>query len=59
MYRNEHEVGQAIRDSGLDRGQVFVDGTMQLLPGSARAAPRRPWARACAALGADVTWTCG
>jgi 2,5-diketo-D-gluconate reductase A len=33
MYRNEHEVGQAIRDSGLDRGKVFV--TTKLPPGSA------------------------
>jgi len=33
MYRNEHEVGRALRDSGLDRGEVFV--TTKLLPGSA------------------------
>jgi diketogulonate reductase-like aldo/keto reductase len=33
MYRNEHEVGQAIRDSGLDRGDVFV--TTKLPPGNA------------------------
>jgi 2,5-diketo-D-gluconate reductase A len=33
MYRNEREVGQAIRDSGLDRGDVFV--TTKLPPGSA------------------------
>ena len=33
MYRNEHEVGQALRDSGLDRGEVFV--TTKLLPRNA------------------------
>ena len=33
IYRNEHEVGQAIRDSGLDRGEVFV--TTKLPPGNA------------------------
>jgi 2,5-diketo-D-gluconate reductase A len=33
MYRNEHEVGQALRDSGLDRGEVFV--TTKLQPGNA------------------------
>ena len=33
MYRNEHEVGQALRDSGLDRGEVFV--TTKLPPGNA------------------------
>ena len=33
MYRNEHEVGQALRDSGVDRGEVFV--TTKLPPGSA------------------------
>ena len=33
MYRNEHEVGQALRDSGLDRGDVFV--TTKLPPGNA------------------------
>jgi diketogulonate reductase-like aldo/keto reductase len=33
MYRNEREVGQAIRDSGLDRGEVFV--TTKLPPGNA------------------------
>ena len=24
MYRNEAEVGEAVRESGLDRGEVFV-----------------------------------
>jgi 2,5-diketo-D-gluconate reductase A len=33
MYRNEQEVGQAIRDSGLDRDAVFV--TTKLPPGNA------------------------
>jgi 2,5-diketo-D-gluconate reductase A len=33
MYRNEREVGQAIRDVGLDRGEVFV--TTKLPPGNA------------------------
>jgi len=33
MYRNEAEVGRAIRDSGLDRGDVFV--TTKLPPGNA------------------------
>jgi diketogulonate reductase-like aldo/keto reductase len=37
MYRNEREVAQAIRDSGLDRSEVFV--TTKLLPGDA-ARPR-------------------
>jgi diketogulonate reductase-like aldo/keto reductase len=39
MYRNEREVGQALQDSGLDRGDVFV--TTKLQPsnaGRARAA---------------------
>jgi 2,5-diketo-D-gluconate reductase A len=50
MYRNEHEVGQAIRDSGLDRGQVFV--TTKLLPGSAGRA-RAALAESLRALGTD------
>ena len=50
MYRNEHEVGQAIRDSGLDRGQVFV--TTKLLPGSAGRA-RATLAESLRALGTD------
>ena len=29
MYRNEHEVGRALRDSGLDRGEVFVTTKLQ------------------------------
>jgi diketogulonate reductase-like aldo/keto reductase len=33
MYRNEAEVGQAVRDSGLGRGAVFV--TTKLQPGDA------------------------
>ena len=30
MYRNEHAIGQAIRDSGIDRSEIFV--TTKLLP---------------------------
>ena len=33
MYRNETEVGRAIRDSGLDRREVFI--TTKLPPGNA------------------------
>jgi 2,5-diketo-D-gluconate reductase A len=33
MYRNEREVSRAIRDSGLDRGEVFI--TTKLPPGNA------------------------
>ena len=33
MYRNEAEVGRALRDSGVPRNEVFV--TTKLLPGSA------------------------
>lgn len=33
MYGNEAEVGRAVRDSGLDRGEVFV--TTKLPPGNA------------------------
>ena len=33
MYRNEEQVGRAIADSGLDRGDVFV--TTKLQPGNA------------------------
>jgi diketogulonate reductase-like aldo/keto reductase len=33
MYRNEDEVGRAVRDSGLDRGDVFI--TTKLQPGNA------------------------
>ena len=29
MYRNESEVGRAIRDSGVDRGEVFVTTKLQ------------------------------
>jgi aldo/keto reductase family protein len=45
MYRDEHEVGQAIRDSGLDRGEVLV--TTKLQPSNAGRAlhPRRTPAR--------------
>jgi 2,5-diketo-D-gluconate reductase A len=33
MYRNEDDVGRAVRDSGLDRRDVFI--TTKLLPGDA------------------------
>jgi len=33
MYRNEYEVSRALRDSGLDRGEVFI--TTKLPPGKA------------------------
>jgi 2,5-diketo-D-gluconate reductase A len=29
MYRNEAEVGRAVRDSGLDRGEVFITTKLQ------------------------------
>jgi 2,5-diketo-D-gluconate reductase A len=50
MYRNEHEVGQALRDSGLDRAEVFV--TTKLPPGNAGRA-RATLAESLRALGTD------
>ena len=50
MYRNEHEVGEAIRDSGLDRGQVFV--TTKLQPTNAGRA-RATLGESLRALGTD------
>jgi 2,5-diketo-D-gluconate reductase A len=50
MYRNEREVGQALRDSGLDRGEVFV--TTKLQPGNAGRA-RATLAESLRALGTD------
>ncbi len=50
IYRNEHEAGQAIRDSGLDRGEVFV--TTKLPPGNAGRA-RATLAESLRALGTD------
>ena len=50
MYRNEREVGQAIRDSGLDRREVFV--TTKLPPGNAGRA-RATLAESLRALGTD------
>jgi 2,5-diketo-D-gluconate reductase A len=50
MYRNEHEVGQAIRDSGLDRDEVFV--TTKLPPGNADRV-RATLAESLRALGTD------
>ncbi len=50
MYRNEAEVGRAIADSGLDRGEVFV--TTKLPPGNAGRA-RATIAASLRALGTD------
>src|ERR1700729_3884249 len=50
MYRNEDEVGQALRDSGLDRAEVFV--TTKLQPGNAGRA-RATLAESLRALGTD------
>src|ERR1700729_2972049 len=50
MYRNEDEVGQALRDSGLDRAEVFV--TTKLQPGNAGRA-RATIAESLRALGTD------
>jgi 2,5-diketo-D-gluconate reductase A len=50
MYRNESEVGRAVRDSGLDRGDVFI--TTKLPPGSAGRA-RATLSESLSALGTD------
>jgi 2,5-diketo-D-gluconate reductase A len=50
MYRNESEVGRAIRDGGLDRGEVFI--TTKLLPGEA-SRPRPALDASLRALGTD------
>jgi 2,5-diketo-D-gluconate reductase A len=50
IYRNEHEVGRAIRDSGLDRGDVFV--TTKLPPDNAGRV-RATLAESLRALGTD------
>jgi 2,5-diketo-D-gluconate reductase A len=50
MYRNEHDVGQALSDSGLDRGGMFV--TTKLQPGHADRA-RATLAESLRALGTD------
>ena len=50
MYRNEREVGQALRDSGVDRGEVFI--TTKLPPGQAGRA-RATLAESLRALGTD------
>jgi 2,5-diketo-D-gluconate reductase A len=55
MYRNEHEVGQALRESGLDRDEVFV--TTKLQPGT-RTGRGPSWPRACAP-SAPARSTCG
>jgi 2,5-diketo-D-gluconate reductase A len=52
MYGNEREVGEAIRESGLDRGEVYV--TSKLDNGFHRPdAARRAFGRTLAALGFD------
>jgi 2,5-diketo-D-gluconate reductase A len=53
IYRNEHEVGQALRDSGLGRGEVFV--TTKLPPGNAGRA-RATLAESLRALGWVDLW---
>ena len=50
MYRNESEVGRAIRDSSLDRGDVFI--TTKLPPGNAGRA-RATLSESLTALGTD------
>ena len=50
MYRNEAEVGRAVRDSALDRGDVFI--TTKLPPGSAGRA-RATLSESLTALGTD------
>jgi len=50
MYRNESEVGRAIRDSALDRGDVFI--TTKLPPGNAGRA-RVTLSESLTALGTD------
>jgi 2,5-diketo-D-gluconate reductase A len=50
MYRNEAEVGRAITDSGLDRGEVFI--TTKLPSGSAGRA-RATLSESLTALGTD------
>ncbi len=50
MYGNEAEVGRALRDSGLDRGEVFV--TTKLPPGRA-GRERETIAASLRALGTD------
>ena len=50
MYRNEAEVGRAIRDSALDRGDVFI--TTKLPPGNAGRA-RATLSDSLTALGTD------
>jgi diketogulonate reductase-like aldo/keto reductase len=50
MYGNESDVGRAVRDSGLDRGEVFI--TTKLRPGDAGRA-RATLAESLRALGTD------
>jgi diketogulonate reductase-like aldo/keto reductase len=50
MYRNEDEVGRALRDSGVDRGEVFI--TTKLPPGNAGRV-RATLAESLRALGTD------
>ncbi len=50
MYRNEDKVGRALRDSGVDRGEVFI--TTKLPPGNAGRV-RATLAESLRALGTD------
>jgi 2,5-diketo-D-gluconate reductase A len=50
MYRNEREVGQALKDGGVDRGEVFL--TTKLPPGNAGRA-RATLTESLRALGTD------
>src|SRR5436305_4406349 len=50
MYRNEAEVGRALRDSGVPRDEVFLTTK---LPGGGRD-PERTLAASLAALGVDA-----
>ncbi len=56
MYGNERGVGEAIRASGLDRGELYV--TSKLNNGfTSRTRPDRP-STAPSATWASTTWTC-
>ena len=57
MYGNEREVGEAIRQSGLDRGEVFVTSKLNNTvhrPDDAR----RAFDGTLSRRSASTTWTC-
>ena len=54
-YKNEAEVGRAVRDSGLDRGEIFVTTK---LPASSAHRVRQTLEESLRDLG-QITWTCG